>query len=82
VENNEYTSDELNSMLQNELAELIFNSGLSTSDEADMSSGRGIGMGIIKQKTDELGRRIEVDSQEGKYCNFKLYIPNNFNMQN
>ncbi len=64
-------------MSQNELAELIFNSGLSNSDGVDMDSGRGIGMCIIKQKIDELGGRIEVDSKEGKYCNFKIVIPKN-----
>ena len=60
-------------MSQNELAELIFNSGLSNSDGVDMDSGRGIGMCIIN----ELGGRIEVDSKEGKYCNFKIVIPKN-----
>ncbi|HEM48695.1 MAG TPA: response regulator [Caldithrix sp.] len=77
IEDKKYTQDELNSMSQNELAELIFASGLSTTEEADMNSGRGMGMCIIKQKIEELGGRIEVDSQEGKYCNFKIVIPQN-----
>lgn len=77
LQQKKYTLHELNSMSQTELAELIFNSGLSTSDEADMDSGRGMGMGIIKQKIEELGGRIEVDSEECKYCNFKIVIPKN-----
>ena len=77
LENKRYSADELNSMSQKELAELIFTSGLSTTDEANMDSGRGMGMCIIKQKIEELGGRIEVDSQEGKYCNFKIVIPKN-----
>ena len=77
LQENKYTLDELNTMSQNELAELIFSSGLSTSEEADMDSGRGMGMSIIKEKIEELGGKIEVDSQEGKYCNFKIIIPRN-----
>ncbi|MEJ2543579.1 MAG: ATP-binding protein, partial [Calditrichaceae bacterium] len=77
LEDKKYTEHELSSMSQNELAELIFTSGLSTTDEANMDSGRGMGMCIIKQKIEELGGRIEVDSQEGKYCNFKIVIPQN-----
>lgn len=64
-------------MSQTKLAELIFSSGLSTSDDTDMDSGRGMGMSIIKQKIEELGGKIEVDSQEGRYCNFKIVIPKN-----
>ena len=77
LKENKYTADELNSMSQKELAELIFTSGLSTTEEVNMDSGRGMGMCIIKQKLEELGGRIEVDSQEGKYCNFKIVIPRN-----
>ena len=77
LEQKKYTLEELNAMSQNELAELIFNSGLSTANETDMGAGRGMGMCIIKEKIEELGGRIEVDSQEGKYCNFRIIIPKN-----
>jgi len=75
LEQKKFSNEELDQMSQNEVAELIFNSGLSTTDEADLESGRGMGMCIIKQKIDELGGRIEIDSQEGKYCAFRIFIP-------
>lgn len=71
VQQSKYTLDELNSMSQTELAELIFNSGLSTSDETDIDSGRGMGMSIIKQKIEESGGKIEVDSQEADTATLK-----------
>ncbi|MEJ2054160.1 MAG: response regulator [Calditrichaceae bacterium] len=82
LDQNKYTREQLEVMTQTELAELIFSSGLSTSDVASLEAGRGMGMCIIKQKIDELGGRIEVDSKEGKYCNFKIFIPKHVNVTN
>ena len=54
----------------------IFESGFSTSEDADLHSGRGVGMDIVKSKfVDVAGGCIEVLSEAGEFCEFRLYMP-------
>lgn len=82
LEQNKFTREQLDTMPHNELAKLIFDSRLSTSNEADLVAGRGMGMCIVQHKIDELGGSIEVDSEEGSYCSFKIHIPKNIHFKN
>ena len=70
-----WKKEELDKMPGNELTSLIFHTGISTADNSDLISGRGVGMNLIKQKIEEHGGSIEVESKTGEFCNFKLILP-------
>lgn len=58
-----------------ELIQCIFESGFSTSKTDDVHSGRGVGMDIVKKKfVETAGGSIEVYSEPGQFCEFRLYI--------
>nr|WP_320049606.1 hybrid sensor histidine kinase/response regulator [uncultured Desulfuromonas sp.] len=58
-----------------EAAWLIFNSGLSTSTMITEISGRGLGMAIVKEKVEDLGGHLHVETRSGQGTCFKLHIP-------
>lgn len=59
-----------------QLIHCIFESGFSTCEEADLHSGRGVGMDIVKSKfVESAGGCIEVLSEIGRFCEFRLYMP-------
>jgi len=69
--------EDIERMTDQELASLIFRVGISTSDKTDMIAGRGMGMNFIKQKIEEYGGSIEVDSKPHQHCRFKMILPVN-----
>ena len=58
-----------------ELLELICAPGFSTRDEADLASGRGIGMAVVRSTVVELGGEMELESSPGKGTTFRLRLP-------
>ncbi len=55
--------------------ELLFAEGLSTKDEASLVSGRGVGMGAIRQSCDRLGGSIEIETIRGQGTTVRFRIP-------
>ncbi|HEY0710625.1 MAG TPA: chemotaxis protein CheW, partial [Polyangia bacterium] len=49
--------------------------GISTLDEATATSGRGMGMNIVKETVEGLGGHISVQTQKGKGTTFTLRVP-------
>ena len=58
-----------------EIVNLIFSSGFSTSEAVDGISGRGVGMSIVQQSMDSLRGRIEIDNHPGEGATFRLRFP-------
>ncbi|MBX7057843.1 MAG: response regulator [Leptospirales bacterium] len=54
---------------------LIFHPGLSTRQNVDEVSGRGVGMSIVRDAVDRLGGNIQIHSQPGKGAEFVLRLP-------
>jgi CheY-like chemotaxis protein len=71
-----FKKNEIDSLENEQLLNLIFLQGISTTNQVDQISGRGVGMAIIKEKIDKHGGKIEVDSQPNKYCEFKITFKN------
>jgi two-component system, chemotaxis family, sensor kinase CheA len=58
------------------LLELLCQPGLSTRDEATMTSGRGLGMDIVKGiAVDQLGGELSMQTQAGVGTKFTLQVP-------
>ena len=70
LEIGKWSESEVNSWNDEQLTNIIFLPHLSTADEADMVSGRGMGMDIIKSKIEKLNGRIKIDTQKDKGCEF------------
>ena len=58
-----------------QVANLIFVSGLSTDSKVSELSGRGIGMDVVRNEVNALGGRIELSTQSGHGTQFRLVLP-------
>jgi chemosensory pili system protein ChpA (sensor histidine kinase/response regulator) len=58
-----------------QLAQLIFTTGVSTAEELTEVAGRGVGMDVVRSEITALGGRIEVSSQPGKGTRFTIHLP-------
>ncbi|MEH6358443.1 MAG: chemotaxis protein CheA [Pseudomonadales bacterium] len=54
---------------------LIFNAGFSTADQVSDLSGRGVGMDVVRRNIQDLGGRIDVESELGVGSKFTIRLP-------
>jgi len=54
---------------------LLFRSGFSTVDSATKDAGRGVGMNVIADLLREVGGRVSVATQAGKFTRLTLTLP-------
>jgi two-component system chemotaxis sensor kinase CheA len=57
------------------LTKIIFSSGFSTAEQADMYAGRGVGLNLVKDRVKELGGTIKLQSEKGKGTKFIITVP-------
>jgi two-component system, chemotaxis family, sensor kinase CheA len=67
--------DMAESMSDAQINNLIFASGFSTHDTVTLISGRGVGMDIVRSVVTENRGRIEIDTKEGEFTEFRLVFP-------
>ncbi len=77
LKNSVVTKQGLDQMNDQEILDLIFRSGVSTSPMITDLSGRGLGMAIVAAKVDGLGGSITVESETGKGTCFAVSLPLN-----
>lgn len=53
----------------------IFDLGFSTQTKADLLSGRGVGLNVVKEEIERLGGKIEVISKVDQGCTFSMMLP-------
>ena len=61
-------------MSQKEKLELIFASTLSTKETVSELSGRGVGMDVVKKNLEEMGSKIEIQTEVGRGTEFIIDI--------
>ncbi|MGC4113809.1 MAG: response regulator [Myxococcales bacterium] len=54
---------------------LVFQPGFSTREQATDVSGRGIGLDVVTQLTEQLGGSVRVENQPGRGCRFVMTMP-------
>ncbi|MBF0349531.1 MAG: Hpt domain-containing protein [SAR324 cluster bacterium] len=59
----------------NEIWNLVFAPGFSTSEQVTDLSGRGVGMDVVKRNIEQLRGRIDIFSEKGKGSRFVLRLP-------
>lgn len=60
---------------EKELIDMIFSPGFSTARSVTGISGRGVGMGVVKESIDSLRGRLEVQNHFGQGAQFTLRFP-------
>jgi two-component system, chemotaxis family, sensor kinase CheA len=58
-----------------QIENIIFVPGITTTKSADLLAGRGMGMDVVRRKVQKLGGEIEINSQPGKFCEFLIRLP-------
>ncbi|MDW8002868.1 MAG: chemotaxis protein CheA [Deltaproteobacteria bacterium] len=69
------SEEELNSMSEKEIMNLIFLPGLSTAKTVTKVSGRGVGMDVVKTSIERLNGQVYVDSLLGHWTKLTLKLP-------
>jgi HPt (histidine-containing phosphotransfer) domain-containing protein len=69
------SENDLNNKSSKQIEELIYIPGLSTADQITTSSGRGIGMDIVKKRVEFASGNIKIESIAGKSCSFLIELP-------
>ncbi len=70
-----HTEDELERMTGRELTHLILAPGFSTAKEVTGTSGRGVGMDVVKRNIEKLNGTLEIDSKPGAGTRIRMKIP-------
>lgn len=75
VEKNVISSADINRLSRAEILNSIFLPGISTAETVTSTSGRGVGMDIVKENVENLNGSIEVKSKQGEGTTFIIKIP-------
>lgn len=62
-------------MSDEDITNIIFLEGFSTSDKVTDVSGRGVGMDVVRTKLTSVGSTIDIKSEAGKGTTFTVYLP-------
>ncbi|HEY0428145.1 MAG TPA: chemotaxis protein CheA [Pyrinomonadaceae bacterium] len=57
------------------LLEILCSPGFSTREEADKTSGRGVGMDVVRRTVDELGGEIKLETETDRGTKFRIQLP-------
>ena len=69
------TREEADRLGETEAVRLIFETDVSTSPMITEVSGRGLGLAIVREKTEKLGGAVSVDSRPGQGTDFTIVVP-------
>jgi two-component system chemotaxis sensor kinase CheA len=69
------TQERAQSLDTKQIFALLFQSGFSTLDTATPDAGRGIGMNLIAELSNQLGGRVSVATSVGKFTRLTLTLP-------
>ena len=70
-----FSREELERMVGRELLRLIMMPGFSTAAEVTNTSGRGVGMDVVKKNIEKLNGTIDIESTVGLQTRIRLKIP-------
>lgn len=60
---------------EQEIFDLIFTPGFSTSEKITDVSGRGVGMDVVKRQIEALGGKVRIESEKGSFTKVILSLP-------
>jgi two-component system chemotaxis sensor kinase CheA len=75
INKNIVSQAELDNMSEEQILNLIFQSGFSTKDIITDVSGRGVGLDVVKTNINNLNGTVKINTRVGKGTTFDLHIP-------
>ncbi len=75
VRNGVLSAEEANGLDDSQVLQLAFRSGLTTRGEVTALSGRGLGLAIVRERTEKRGGSVTVESVPGRGTCFILILP-------
>jgi two-component system chemotaxis sensor kinase CheA len=69
------TAEEVESIEYKDALSLAFQSGVSTASKITEISGRGVGLDVVKNKIEELGGTVKLESELGRGTKFTIKLP-------
>jgi len=69
------SADELQKLDEEEILMLVTLPGFSLSKNISETSGRGVGMNVVRHKVEAIGGSISIKSEVGKGCTISLRLP-------
>lgn len=75
IEKGIITAAEAETLIDQQIYELILSSGFSTNEEISDVSGRGVGLDVVKTTIESLGGNISIDSKPGEGSTFSIQLP-------
>jgi two-component system chemotaxis sensor kinase CheA len=63
------------SLSEKEMLDLIFSPGISTRDEVTETSGRGVGMDVVRSNLAALGGVVDIESRTGRGATISMTLP-------
>ncbi|EPG76148.1 CheW-like protein [Leptospira fainei serovar Hurstbridge str. BUT 6] len=82
IEKGLLTIDEIHRKTDGELAELVFVPGFSTSETVSSTSGRGVGMDVVKMNFQKAGGSVAISSVTGSGTTITATIPQTLSILN
>lgn len=69
------TKERADSATGRELLDLIFRAGFSTKTEVTETSGRGVGLDVVKKGVEDLGGSVMINTSKGSGSTISLWLP-------
>jgi two-component system chemotaxis sensor kinase CheA len=69
------SNTQIKNLSKKQITELIFLQGLTTTENTDITAGRGVGMDIIKSKVKKFGGTILIESEPDLFTKFTIILP-------
>ncbi|MCW8854895.1 MAG: chemotaxis protein CheA, partial [Gammaproteobacteria bacterium] len=75
IEKGLFTVDELERMTPSEINRIILTAGFSTAEKVSNTSGRGVGMDVVRKNIEKLNGTLEIESKPGAGTRMRVKIP-------
>ncbi|MCW5205755.1 chemotaxis protein CheW [Desulfobulbus sp. F5] len=70
-----FDKEELDRMSEEDIIRIIMEPGFSTAEKATETSGRGVGMDVVRKNVERLNGMIEISSKVGQGTRMRIKIP-------
>ena len=75
IASGKWNSEEVNKWTDEQVINSMFVSRISTADTVDQTSGRGVGMDIVREEIEKHKGVIDIAFARDQYCEFTIKIP-------